>query len=329
MAMRRKEKYYFDFFEESKIIENMSSYFKVNKDKVKKYFNSVEEVDISDFIKNFNINLNSYDSREVFIKCKHLTTSNDELKSFKQYGLINLRKVLTLKTPLKNFLEENSIDIDVENKIFSYEGIKYKIISHEDECDKCFYGNCKYRKDILGDSSKLIYRDMSCGYRKVITNLYVKLYKDRAETEVFISGNNEEITEYSIINKCPEILLTIDNIMKKISNNYSDLQSKWEYSQKGVFYILEFYTNIKNFEFINTSKLYEGYSFIDDIKEYFDIDDEARNNSDFYRNLFLLQNSIYCYYGYPKEYGQLYPETKILFENVKVNGCKRDNYDKH
>ena len=67
---------------------------------------------------------------------------------------------------------------------------------------------------------------MSCSYRKAITTLYVKLYKDKAETEVFISGTNKEIADYSVIKKCPEILFTIDNIIKKIFNTNLNLQSK-------------------------------------------------------------------------------------------------------
>ena len=33
---------------------------------------------------------------------------------------------------------------------------------------------------------------------------------------------------------------------------------------------------------------------------------------------------MYSYYGYPKEYGQLYPEAKIPFENIKIYECSID-----
>lgn len=74
MVTKRKKEYYFDFFENTTIIEKMSNYFQIDNNKVIDYLCKFKECDILDFIKDFDIDLNRYDSSNVSIKCKHVTT---------------------------------------------------------------------------------------------------------------------------------------------------------------------------------------------------------------------------------------------------------------
>lgn len=76
----RKEKYSFNFFDKSLALKSMCDY--------------------------FELDLFKYDSSNVFIKCRHITTSNENLKTFRKYGLLNLKQVLTIDTLLKLFLKD-------------------------------------------------------------------------------------------------------------------------------------------------------------------------------------------------------------------------------
>lgn len=322
----RKERYNFNFFEENTSLQPMCDYFELNELSVRDYLCELKECDFLEFIKKFKVDLFKYDSSKAFIRCRHMTTSNENLKSFKKYGLLNLKEVLTLDTPLKSFLKENYIEFDVDNKSIFYKGKRLELFWHNDECKTCNYGSCKYLKDILNDNTTLTYRDMSCKYRKGITQLYDKLYKNKAETEVFISGDYEEIYKYSVISRCPEILYTIDDSIKKFFGENSNLQNRWV-TIDNQSYILEFYTNIENFEIIGTNILYGADSFIYDLINYYEEIADINESEYFYRNMFLLINSIHAYYGYPREFGQLYPETKIPFNSLDIYSIT-DRYDK-
>lgn len=322
----RKERYNFNFFENNTILKSMCNYFELDELKVRDYLCELNECDFLEFIKTFRVNLFKYDSSKTFIRCRHMTTSNEKLKSFKEYGLLNLKEALTFETPLKSFLKQNDVEFNIESKCLFYKGKRYELFWHNDECKKCNYGKCRYLKDILNDKTTLTYRDMSCNYRKAITQLYGKLYKDRAETEVFLSGDYKEIYNYSVISRCPEILYTIDDSIKKVFCENSNLQNKWRNINNQA-YILEFYTSIQNFELIGTNILYEGDSFTYEIIDYYSEVDKIDGNENFYRNMFLLINSIHSYYGYPREFGQLYPETKIPFDTLDIYRI-RNNFDK-
>jgi hypothetical protein len=311
-----KEKYYFDFFDDATILKQLSRYFKLDCDEIIDYLCVKEEYDLLEFIKRFKINLYDFDSSKLEIKCKHITTANDKLQSFKEKGLLNLRDMLTLNTPLSAFLHKENIKINIEEKTFIYKDKKCPIISHNEECEKCFYDNCKYIKTILGDTATLYYKDECCDYRQAITCLSNKLYHDKCEIEVFIYGDIDEIKEYSTIIRNPEILLTIDEIINNIFGEELDLQNKWRERNNSKAYILEFYFSIKNFEYINTKEYFDGFY---DVKEYFGIDiDNEENDINFYSNLFILVNSLNCYYGSAKRYGQLFSEVNIPFSMLKV-----------
>lgn len=322
----RKDRYNFNFFEENTSFKLMCDYFELDELAVRDYLCELEECNFLEFIKRFKVDLLKYDSSKAFIRCRHMTTSNENLKSFKKYGLLNLKEALTLDTPLKSFLKENYIEFDVDNKSIFYKGKRLELFWHNDECKTCNYGSCKYLKDILNDNTTLTYRDMSCKYRKAITQIYGKLYKDKAETEVFLSGDYEEIYNYSVISSCPEILYTIDDSIKKIFSEDPNLQNSWVRIDNQA-YVLEFYTNIENFELISTNILYADDSFSYEFINYYEEISSVEENENFYRNMFLLINSIHSYYGYPRKYGQLHPETKIPFNSLDIYRIA-DGHDK-
>lgn len=185
----KNKKYDFNFFDKSLTLKSMCDCFELDELDVIEYLLRFSEPSFLEFIKNFKLDLFKYDSSNVFIRCRHITTSNENLKTFREYGLLNLKQVLTSDTPLKLFLKNNDIEFDIESKLFIYKGKINELFWHDDECKGCNYVECKYTRDIFNKNTTLTYKDISCDYRRSITQLYGKLYKDKAETEVFYQGN--------------------------------------------------------------------------------------------------------------------------------------------
>lgn len=302
------------------VINTLSDYFCINNKKALKECldsmdqNRLGEDDVLTLINEFRLNLRKSLYDEIQIKCKHGTTTIDEFRFLKKFGFISLNKLLEIKSPIRKFLIKNKIEIDIKNKILSYKRKKYRILNSEEICNKCIYDEIDCHNE---------FSNLNCEYREDLYRLYLKLYKDKGATEVFISTANEDIYDYSCIRYYPEILHTFDNLLVYFDRKRV-LTKKWVKKTKRTFYILEFYTDANNFEYIPTKLLYEGYWSIASILEYFDYDecdfDEDRIDKVFFINLFVLHQLIYNYYGMRvREYGCLLPEIVIPWENISFD----------
>ena len=70
---------------------------------------------INEIVKDLNIKLNMSYSSNVKIKCRHMTTSTEEgLESFRKNGLLDLKRMLQLNTPLSKFLAKYEILVDAD-----------------------------------------------------------------------------------------------------------------------------------------------------------------------------------------------------------------------
>jgi hypothetical protein len=233
------DKVVFDFFNKKNTYNALCEHFKIKKTKdLWSYLTtkdwSSDDCPYIDFVKDNNIPFDQFDVENVYIRCKHVTTYHDEGRSLKEFGLINLQRVLEEDTLFRRFLAENGIIIDVGNKLFIFDGQKFPIFERNEECPFCQNNHtCNF------------------GYHDGIKHLYVKLYDHKAETEVFLGKDiNDRIENYSCVKCHPEILNQIDEILNALDRN-DKLVEKWEKLQNGIFYILEFARNIREFETIN------------------------------------------------------------------------------
>lgn len=113
-------------------------------------------------------------------------------------------------------------------------------------------------------------------------------------------------------------MLTIDKIIEKSFNEYIKLEYKWKKIKNNQTYLLEFCTNIKNLEFVGTGVICDNYSSKNEVLNYYKNLSDVEVDENFYRNMFLLFNSISRFYGGYRKYGQLYPETIIPFSTIDV-----------
>lgn len=277
-----------------------------------------EDVSVLDIIEKFNIDINKRYYDQIYIICRHGMTSFDGLESVNNRGLLNLKEVLTEQTPLRQFLLEYEIEINVNNRIINVKGENYPILHSKVLCNNCIFA--EYKCFDIFDKNRPKLRN--CEYRERLSFLEGKLYYDKCETEVFLDGTNKDIREYSVIREYPEILYTLDRLMVYY-NNVCRLCSQWSQKENNKFYILQFPTKLENLERMGGKDSFDGYYDIMNELDYFnysydDYEDDLVNRY-FYENLYILKYLSYrVNSGSSTKYGQLYPETVIPAKDIIV-----------
>ena len=222
----------YNFFEDSveENLEKIITYFRLDKDEVKKYINSFYEpsdITMQDFVVNFGIKLAAFDSRNADIMCRHMTAMTKEgIEDVKTKGLLDLVGMLTEDTVLNRFLKENQVEFDVQNKRLIVDGQVY-IISTTDE--QCLF--CVEKKEIRCG------RFEHCDIREKMDYVGRKLYELGGTLEFFVSGTREDMERYSVIHMNPEILETLDQLLGKIKVKTNRelpfaLSTKWRVQDK-------------------------------------------------------------------------------------------------
>ena len=205
----------FDFFNDSstELVEKFCEYFQLDKETVEDYFIRVNPDTLTPetLVRKFDLKLNEYDSSKLQIVCRHLTTSTeDEIQSFVNKGILDLRTMLQENTPLSQFLLEHKIKVDVDEHKIEIKGKNYPILSDHEICPECYNG----RERICTGYSR-------CESFKKITYLATKLYYYDATVECFIHATLDEMKRYSTIDRCPEILNTLDDVRSAVNGQYS------------------------------------------------------------------------------------------------------------
>ncbi len=264
-----------------------------------------------DFVKQFNLSVDKIDTANVFITAKHLTTQPDKGLALKKYGLLNLKDVLEKDTPLNRFLSEKGIEFNVNNK-------KIRILEMDLDLFRCNH-DCK---SCNIDKNKCV--KFSPEYREAIDRIYIKLYSDKSETEVFLCGKDDELEKYSCITRHPEILYNIDKLLVAMQMQLT-ISTEWQELQNGKYYALEFDVGIRSLEYIPQC-IYEEEPSYDMFERYFDFLGYTENHfianaipDDFYYNVFLVKNSLDVFWGQGKEYGQLFPSTTIRPSDLRIS----------
>ncbi|MCE4045583.1 hypothetical protein LXM56_15825 [Lysinibacillus fusiformis] len=304
---------FFEITEKEIAAKVMANYFELKAEDV--FFElsntSHDNYEALDFIKRFSIDLNCAYQEVTKISCRHLTTSDDQLDSIFQRGMLNLKQMLEQATSLRAFLLNHGVEINVDEAWISYDGKRYPIYKYNSKERDCFinpandcneYGNC--------------------GYCDANTALHGKLYFDKCEIEAFLDADIKEIEGYSTVSHSPEILLTIENLIKYYTSKKPLLQDGWRNRPNNCGYILEFDVAIEAFEPM-TTRSYGNYWNIQELAEMmgyneWDFEDNLIK-PEFTNNLFLIQNLLNKFYGFrAREFGQILPQTIIPGDAIRV-----------
>jgi len=310
-----------NFFDQAELCEAFEKLYSFGKDEIVKLaVMSMQQCDPAlYFVEQTKMNIDMIDTKNVYLHCKHITTSLDNLESFKKYGFMTLNELLSKKTSLSSFLKEHQIHIDVSNKKVCYKNKCFVLNDSNEECNECFYEtDCQHKTSLFSNNTTLIYRDMACSFRDSIKVLRSKLYDDTGEIEVHLAGSKENVHDYSEIKRHPEILITIENLISELFNEKIYLCRDWEEETGGKYYCMDFDVNIVNFERITTTlDEYNYFPFLDYCQnEYSSLDDV---NTNFLVNIFLLYNGI-PHLAFEEKWicGQILPDTKIPYKSITV-----------
>ncbi len=199
---------------------------------------------------------------EFLIKIKHITTLNEKsLKFFKENGFKNLKFMLSNQnSPLKIFLEQNSIKFDIEKDILYLYNLEI--------CYRCDY---RYDKDVYIKSNNVKYECLS---HNIFYNLNTKLNRHNGETEFFLDYKKKDMYRYSHVRKCPEILITLKCICEKLLSHTLDLDNDTKYN------LINCYKNLcgnwsKKF---NKTYIVTGYVDLYETNIFTHIDDDIISN---------------------------------------------------
>ena len=204
-----------DFFNDSgqTLLSGLCEYFHLNIDDASSYFLSVnpDHLTPDKYVRDFMLNLSKSNSNEIEIVGQHMTTcSENDVFSFRETGVLDLKSMLQLKTPLSSFLLEYGIVVDVDNRVLILNNKEYPITNYGEECVLC-----------INDKTEKCTGYSRCDYRKCMDHLGLKLYKYGATVEFFINTSLERMSRYSSIRRHPEILVTLENVIKKAQKNHS------------------------------------------------------------------------------------------------------------
>lgn len=319
----------FNLFNLSTIIPSLCSHFTLSYSDVTDYFKTFDFVHETafDFVDAFHINLLT-NIVDCSIMCRHLTTSNDDLQSILENGLLTLDHVLTKDTPLNRFLSQYGISIYVKKHEMILHGNKLSISGRNDPCSPCVNNRP------LGEIDSQYY---CCDYHNQMFSLHNKLYHDKCEVEAYISGSDTFMLEnYNSLTKGPEILFTIGRIIQSINPKVDPgfLQKAWSANKTTKLYILEFPVPLCEVE---TNTDYKGPNDFSECSEWFVYSGfkssdyyEDKVPKEFFINKKLLEDSIrvlghdfatFCVGKFPVDNGvcQILPKYHISPESLKIH----------
>ncbi|HBJ2614746.1 TPA: hypothetical protein LA742_003246 [Clostridium botulinum] len=89
-------------------------------------------------IHHYNINLDSLDIRNLYLKTIQVTTNGDNCKSINKYGLLNTQEAIKKDTYLARYLKSKEIEIDFEKESINYKGrVYYRSKENSRKVDLC------------------------------------------------------------------------------------------------------------------------------------------------------------------------------------------------
>lgn len=315
----------FDFFNNTpdELLEKFAKYFSIDINELKYFFITTyyDEITTSLIVKTFNLDLKAFDSKNLSIMCRHMTTGNElTLNSFKALGILNLKEMLQQTTPLSVYLQERGITVNVENSIIKIEDNEYPIMQNRELCNYCYM-----------EREELCQGYTRCELFEKISKLAVKLYVYDATVEFFINASISQMKAYSTIDRYPEILETLENIRIKAKTSPEPKQHLgWDWTdEKKECFLLEFPVCISNMETFAPMCFDEGYREIKDCLEFSGYTYSDYNNlnisQNFFDNYYFINKFVSIYFHNSEEYGSLLPDMSVSPKGIKYYRVTKDD----
>jgi hypothetical protein len=186
--------------------------------------------DFDKFFDTYKNKIEAIDINKLELVAIHVTSNNNNCDDIKNNGIKNLKKALSEKTELKDFLISQGIIFDIENKEMFIDEVKYDIT---------------YKENIKSENISNL--------EKKLNRIAHKIYHDYQVNGFFF---NKDIYDYGTgIHMHPEFLVTISDFNKKTKG----LADKWDKFNEG--YVIKYKALISKFAY---------FTFYGDTNEYLD-----------------------------------------------------------
>lgn len=204
-----REKWLYDITDSEKALESISKLINISECDIYLFLlkNSTKYLDCEELycemIKKFHIDFEKIDLDIIEIKSIHITTGCDDGKSILDNGLLNLREAIKRDTPMRRFLNNKGIEIDIENKMIRYKGkelliednskksweendfVYHKLYEdylingfHCDEAPIKYGGNVAYRPEFISSLGKFVKNEnIQYDWANKFTQCYIVEYK--------------------------------------------------------------------------------------------------------------------------------------------------------
>ena len=183
---------------------------------------------LDEFLEKVDRSVEDKSINNLSIAALHMTSNNDQCRSIKELGILNLNQVLSMETPISRFLKDYGISFDISNNLMF---IKDKILELKFD----------YLREEI-DSAK-----------GKINNLARKIYSDN-ETKAYFCFRESKTYEAKT-NLRPEIIYDLS----MLSKNPEEFEDKWISNNEA--YMVKFILPMEYFAY------YSFYQGIDAYKE--------------------------------------------------------------
>lgn len=273
----------FDLRNKEGAIKFLIDWLEVDKDSIENFLicsNSNFEVD--DFLQFCEIDLSVKSIDNIKYIASHVTTTVDNLEFMKSNGLMDLATLLSIESPLKQFLSSNGLVFNIEKKQLYYNGFNYDID---------YYRNDKSEHFERGSLEEKIDR------------IAHKICYDNQISAFFtMEGDKKYPTQ---IHERPEFLMNITNFCKK------DIGNIW--AQKAKPYVIVFEEDFSSFQWL---------SFYDREWKYFDdLPDLSMHKEWMVRKALNLIWTSYYYTSKSEVLAYMKPNYVIPWANVIECRC--------
>lgn len=180
---------------------------------VQRYSLNGEKLTAENYFSELGVDEELIDIINLGIYASHYTTSNDNCSSILEFGLRDLKHVVSNNTMLRNFLKDNGVHFSIDSQTLMIGNREFSTS----------YNQGRYIND------------------DDLTQIAFKINKDSG-TSCFLFTQDVK-TYLGNVHLCPEILLSLDNLSPEL-----DLQTKWKKLTKG--YRIDFIVPIDEFDYL-------------------------------------------------------------------------------
>ena len=167
---------------------------------------------------------------DTLVVGRHITTCPNGGTSLEKYSLLPLRDVLTLNTPLRQFLADHSIQYDHKKRVFLANGQMVPLINCMESCASCLVDKALCR---------LVTRES----KRVLSKLYPRLLYEDGDPAFYLYYSPEE--EASLPEaKAPQVLRLLDELLQTLEMP-AGLAEEWAKECDGRYHVIEKEIRIK------------------------------------------------------------------------------------